>query len=121
MKRTDHIYEAMERIGSTLARVEELACLVRQVTVEDSRLEAGFRPSDCNPLTCYHAVNKLTNDQLDELVGLIRLEPFDQEQVNKYKADAERWERQQAVDRRAAARFTLEDPHLQAQREGWGL
>lgn len=121
MKRTDHIYEAMERIGSSLARVEELACLVRQVTVEDSRIEAGFRSSDSHPLTCYHAVNKLTTDELDELAGLIRLESFDQEQVNKYKADAEQWEHQQAVDRRAAARFMLDDPHLAAQREGWGL
>lgn len=121
MKRTDHIYEAMERIGASFARVEELACLVRQITVEDSRVEAGYRASESHPLTCYHAVNKLTTDQLDELAGLIRLEPFDQEQVNRYKADAERWEREQAVDRRAAARFTLEDPHLRAQREGWGL
>lgn len=102
-------------------RVAELAAHVKGLPLADAMVAIGFEADCKHTIAAYQLVASLTPSQLLELADLVRLEPFDQEQVDMYEREAAEHAERVERERKAAARFMLDDPHLSAQREGWGL
>ena len=99
---------ARER-GIVLDRLFKLAAEVRDVTVDESSSDIGWGH-----------LYAMTFDEYTELLEALRAMPVSEEGREQYRRDTEELEREAFRDRRAAARFLEDDPHVRAQREGWG-
>lgn len=109
--RLSPVWDSLRERGVSLRRVGELACSLRGEVL----------PADYTDVMAYAVVSQLTDDQLARLEQAIRREDVNVELVEAYRRDQELMDDEYRRARRSAARFSVDDPHLQAQAEGWGL
>lgn len=109
--RLSPVWDAARERGVSRRRVGELACSLRGEVL----------PPDYTPIMAYGLCEHLTDDQLARLEQAIRREDVNAELVEAYRREQEIMDDEYRRARRSAARFSVDDPHLQVQAEGWGL
>jgi len=107
-------YRVARDRGISPQRVADLAL---SITGRPDWWTESMRDSFSLPFTL---VGKLNDRDYNQVVDQLLTEPIDEERLAEYRRQDEEWAVQRGRDRKANARFMLEDPHLTVQREGWG-
>ena len=81
----------------------------------------GRHLEDLSRSGVWNELDQITPDECVRLLADMRAMPVSEAGREEYRRDHEELKRMALRDGRAAARFFEDDPHVQAQREGWGL